>query len=164
MGAGMDDEVGDREPFAAADLVRERPDRALAKSLLRRGEVDEVGIVGRDEGQPARRPAFPEACHLPAHEPLPFPLAGALREDLQGSRADLEGALDPVRHAARDAHVGPDQGTFAGSRRQGDGPPPRLGPLGASPLPGYFHLSKAPCGPIARRTGVSPSRRYAWGA
>ena len=50
MGAGVSDEIGHAQNFAALQLIDERLDGAQAQRRIRRAQVEQIGIVRDDSG------------------------------------------------------------------------------------------------------------------
>jgi len=96
------------ERFRAIELVDERGHRLFAQDGKGRGEVDQVAGVRHHRRDAALFDALAEQPHFGSVERLAAPLTRILGEDLQRFAAVHDGALDGLRDAARDRHVGAD--------------------------------------------------------
>ncbi len=90
--------------MGAFDLVGEGTGGALAEDGIRARQVDQVGIVGGDEGHLARGPA--EVGGRGGSDGGGGPAVGLAGEDLEDARADGVRAAGGAVHTAGDRDMG----------------------------------------------------------
>ena len=105
MGAGMSDQIGHAENFAALQLIDERGDRAQAQRRVGRAQVQQIGIV-RDDLRDAGVFAIGVKL-LDLFFAIRFggPLARGLGKNLNRVAGDFFAFEKGVADAAGDGHV-----------------------------------------------------------
>jgi hypothetical protein len=96
------DEIIDIEEIGSLYLFDHGFGRSLPKILIRRSEIDQVGIVGNDMGIFPPSDPFPEFTRVRGGDLFSPPLVAVLRENLKRTAAEFLRALHRLMDTAGD--------------------------------------------------------------